>query len=107
MSNYRFMRLILFFDLPVLTAAQRREYRKFVKLLKKSGFLMMQESVYVKMCLNDFNVKATLAVLENHKPKEGSVATISVTEKQFSSMTFLVGDFSTDIVDSDERYIEL
>ena len=47
----RFMRLVLFFDLPVIKTSQRKAYTKFVKDIKKIGFYMLQESVYIKMCL--------------------------------------------------------
>lgn len=47
--NNRFMRVFVFFDLPTATAAERREYSRFRKSLIKEGFLMMQESVYVKL----------------------------------------------------------
>ena len=46
------MRLIVFFDLPVDTALQRKSYRVFRKFLIKDGYLMMQESVYSKMVLD-------------------------------------------------------
>lgn len=39
------MRVIVFFDLPVTSVTERREYARFRKYLIKSGFLMMQESV--------------------------------------------------------------
>ena len=47
--SYRFMRVLVLFDLPVLTGDQRREYARFRKFLLKSGFLMLQESVYCKL----------------------------------------------------------
>ena len=47
-SRVRFMRLLVFFDLPVESASQRKEYRLFRKFLIKDGYLMMQESVYAK-----------------------------------------------------------
>ena len=34
----RFMRLICFFDLPVETAKQRKDYRLFRKFLLKDGY---------------------------------------------------------------------
>ena len=37
------MRVLVFFDLPVLTEANRRDYRIFRKYLIKSGFMMIQE----------------------------------------------------------------
>ena len=45
------MRMMVLFDLPVLTEKQRRDYREFRKYLIKSGFFMLQESVYCKFCL--------------------------------------------------------
>ena len=50
--SYRFMRIMVFFDLPVTTEEHRRSYRKFRKLLEQEGFVMMQESVYCKITLN-------------------------------------------------------
>ena len=44
--SYRFMRVIVFFDLPTISVEDRKEYTKFRKFLIKNGFLMMQESVY-------------------------------------------------------------
>ena len=44
--SYRYMRVMVFFDLPVITSANRKDYRDFHKYLIKTGFLMMQESVY-------------------------------------------------------------
>ena len=47
--SYRFMRMIVFFDLPTETPQDRREYTRFRKFLIKSGFMMMQESVYLSL----------------------------------------------------------
>ena len=43
------MRMIVFFDLPTESEADRREYRKFRRMLVKNGFIMMQESVYCRI----------------------------------------------------------
>lgn len=43
------MRVMVFFDLPVITSANRKDYRDFHKYLIKTGFLMMQESVYCRL----------------------------------------------------------
>ena len=45
MSGFRFMRMIVFFDLPTLTNEDKRNYRKFRKVLIKNGFIMLQEFV--------------------------------------------------------------
>ena len=61
--SYRFMRVLVLFDLPVLTGDQRREYARFRKFLLKSGFLMLQESVYCKLALNTTNTDERLVIL--------------------------------------------
>lgn len=45
------MRVLVMFDLPTETAENRRNYTKFRKYLIKSGFMMMQQSVYVRLAL--------------------------------------------------------
>lgn len=46
------MRLMVMFDLPVETSKQRREYRKFHKRLIQEGFLIIQYSVYARVCVS-------------------------------------------------------
>jgi len=95
------------FDLPVLTASDRREYARFRKYLKKSGFLMMQESVYTKLVQNESAARWTVENLKKNKPPEGLVQTLTITEKQFSRIEFIVGSRSSDVIDSDERILFL
>lgn len=105
--SYRFMRIIVFFDLPTETAADRREYRTFRKLLIKNGFVMMQESVYCRMVLNGSVQKSVFDVIRKNKPKKGIVQILTVTEKQFASMAYITGASKTDVIDTDERLVIL
>ncbi len=97
------MRSILFFDLPTLTQTNRRDYRKFVKTLKKNGFYMLQESVYCKMNIDKQSSNATLAKIKKDLPDSGSVMILTVTEKQFSSMSILLGDTKSDVLSTTDR----
>lgn len=101
------MRVIVFFDLPVQTASERREYAQFRRHLVKSGFLMMQESVYCKLALNMSAAGAIMEAVRQNKPPAGLVQMLVVTEKQFARMEFVVGEAHSEIVDSDERTIFL
>lgn len=101
------MRIIVFFDLPTLTDKDRREYRNFRKLLIKNGFIMMQESVYSKVVLNQTVQKSVLDLLKKNQPSAGLVQALVITEKQFSNTVNIVGNFKSDIIDSDERLIVL
>ena len=48
----RFMRIIVFFDLPVSTKKQRKEASDFRKFLINDGFIMLQFSVYSRTVRN-------------------------------------------------------
>ena len=98
---------MVFFDLPTLTDTDRREYRRFRKLLIKNGFVMMQESVYTRMVLNQTVQKSVVDLLKKNKPKDGLVQALVITEKQFTNTVNISGMFSSDIVDSDERLVVL
>ncbi len=101
------MRMIVFFDLPVLTDAQKRNYRLFHKFLIKTGFTMMQNSVYSKILLNANNIPSLRALIEENAPRAGSVCLMTITEKQFAGIEYLVGAKKSDVIDSDKRVIEL
>ena len=101
------MRVLVFFDLPVGTAHQRKEYTAFRKYLMKNGFIMMQESVYSKLALNMSQVDSIMECVRKNKPPEGLVQMLVVTEKQFSRMEFVVGEFHSEVLDTDERTVFL
>lgn len=105
--SYRFMRILVFFDLPTLTDGDKREYRKFRKLLIKNGFIMMQESVYTRMVLNQTVQKSIIELLKKNKPPAGLVQAMVVTEKQFSNTVNISGKVTSDVIDSDERLLIL
>lgn len=103
--SYRFMRVLVFFDLPVLTAKERREYRRFRNELLKNGFIMLQNSVYCRMALNKTYADRAVSQIKKMKPSNGLVMTLMVTEKQFQNMEIITGEFSTDVINSDERLV--
>lgn len=43
------MRIIVFFDLPVITAAKRKAANQFRQFLLKDGYQMLQLSVYSRI----------------------------------------------------------
>ena len=98
--NYRFVRILVLFDLPVLTVENRRNYSRFRKFL-----MMMQESVYCRMALNQNIANSIISNIRANKPPEGLVQILTVTEKQFSKMELLTGSYTSEVIDSDERLI--
>ena len=105
--SYRYMRIVVFFDLPVLTESNRKDYRTFRKYLIKSGFMMVQESVYCKLAQNSSVADAVVKNIKKNKPHEGLVQVLRVTEKQSNKMDFIVGERTGDVLASDERLIIL
>lgn len=105
--SYRFMRVIVFFDFPVLTSSERKAYTNFRKFLLKSGYFMVQESVYCKLAQNSTMADSFIDNLRKNKPPEGLVQVLKVTEKQYNKMEFIVGKKKSEVVDSDERLIIL
>lgn len=99
------MRTIVFFDLPTTTSSDIKEYTKFRKFLLKSGFLMMQESVYSKISLNTTASNILLENIRKNSPDKGLIQVLTVTEKQFSKMEMIIGEKKSDVLDSDERLV--
>ena len=86
------MRLLVFFDLPVDTSAQRKSYRTFRKFLIKDGYLMLQESVYAKLVVNDGAAGNAVQRLRKNRPPAGLVQVLKVTESQFATMEYVTGN---------------
>ena len=101
------MRILIFFDLPVETAKDRKIYSKFRKLLINEGFIMMQKSVYTKLALNNSIANSIKEKIYKNKPKIGIVQMLTITEKQFSSIEYITGKKDSDILDNTERMIIL
>lgn len=105
--SYRYMRLLLMFDMPTDLASERKAYRKFRNFLLSEGFIMHQYSVYSKLLLNDTANKSMIARLREHNPNTGSITILTVTEKQFARMIYLSGERDTAISNTDTRLIIL
>ena len=95
------------FELPVTTAAERKEYTVFRKFLIKSVFLMIQESIYCKIAKNSTMADSIVDNIRKNKPSSGLVQVLKITEKQYSKMEDIVGENKTDILNSDERLVIL
>lgn len=91
-ENRRFMRLLVFFDLPVTTKSKRRDYTRFRKFLIGDGYDMIQWSVYGRILNGSDAEKKHLSRLKQNLPPEGSVRCMTVTEKQYAGISLLVGN---------------
>ena len=105
--GYRFMRILVMFDLPTETAQERRAYRIFRRHLLKSGFFMLQESIYTKLALNQTASAGVVKHIKKNRPEKGVVQVLTITEKQFARMEIITGKFATDVIHSEDRVIIL
>lgn len=101
------MRTIVFFDLPNVYSKDRKNYIKFRKFLINEGFLMLQESAYSKLTLNSGQTKYLMERVRKNAPAKGIIQMLTVTEKQYSQIEYVIGHSSSKIIDDDERLIIL
>ena len=90
----KFMRMIVFFDLPVQTKTQRREATKFRNFLLKDGYHMLQYSVYARVCNGIDAVDKHCERLRDRLPKNGAIRMLVITEKQYESIEILLGELT-------------
>ena len=81
--DYKIMRMLCMFDLPVETDEERRSYRIFRKNL-----------IYVRVCPSREYANRLEKRIKKFIPREGNVRLLCVTEKQYSDMKLLVGSQS-------------
>ena len=101
------MRMLVLFDLPTQTLKEQREYVNFRKFLIKSGFIMMQYSVYSKLLLNNTSQSLLRDKIVKNKPSAGTVQLLTITEKQFVKIEYILGSGQSSVVDSDKRLVIL
>lgn len=85
------MRIIVFFDLPVVNKRERKIYAQFRRFLLNDGYDMIQYSVYSRLCNGIDMTNKHLKRLSTSLPEKGSIRCLTITEKQYSEMKFLVG----------------
>lgn len=86
LNGYRIMWIMVFFDLPVTTKADRKRYAKFRKDLIEDGFIMFQFSIYVRHCTSRENRDVHYKRVKRFLPQKGQVGIFSITDKQFETI---------------------
>ena len=84
MSKY--MRMLVFFDLPVTKKEERKAAARFRSFLLKEGYYMVQFSVYSRVCNGNDAVEKHTKRLKASLPPNGSVRLLVITEKQYQNM---------------------
>ena len=87
----RMMRILVMFDLPVGTKAERRNATQFRNFLLRDGYYMVQYSVYARICNGRDAVETHRQRIQSALPAKGSVRMLVITEKQYNAIELLVG----------------
>lgn len=94
------------FDLPMESNEEKKEYRVFRKFLIENGFLMIQYSVYSRICSNQEMAEKYLKKVNSVLPSDGSIRGLIITEKQYEKMKILLGSKSkNEEIITDKRLI--
>lgn len=104
-GDLRLMWIIVFFDLPVKKPKQRKAATHFRNFLLKDGYLMLQYSVYARVCKGQDAVKKHIQRSQAHLPAEGSIRALQVTDKQYSRMQILLGNLIAEETCSGEQLL--
>jgi CRISPR-associated protein Cas2 len=90
-SAYRFMWLLVMFDLPVGTKPERHAATKFRQWLLDQGYEMSQFSVYIRFCVGKEQATRRIRDISAALPDRGSVHVLSITDRQFEQMAVFRG----------------
>jgi len=86
LSGYRFMWLLVMFDLPVVEEIDRKRATKFRNLLLNSGFQMANFSVYLRPTTSLSQAETLTKQISSQLPPKGSVSILKFTDKQYEQM---------------------
>ena len=107
MMRDRVMRTIVFFNLPDIYLKDKKNYLKFRKYLLSEGFIMMQESVYSKIVMNSQQSTLLLDRLRKQAPKKGLIQVLTITERQYSQIEYIIGENQSKIINTEDRLVVL
>ena len=91
LSGYRILWLLVMFDLPVGTKAERRHASGFRHALQDQGFQMSQFSVYARHCAGKEAAERYIKEVERALPPAGAVHILTFTDRQYENMKTFKG----------------
>jgi CRISPR-associated protein Cas2 len=91
-TEVRILWLFVFFDLPVVAKKERYAATRFRNFLKNDGYMMLQFSVYARVCRGEEAVTKHIKRMKKKLPEKGSIRALQVTDRQYSRMKLLLGD---------------
>jgi CRISPR-associated protein Cas2 len=91
LNAYRIMWILVLYDLPTETRAQRNACAHFRKRLLESGFSMFQFSAYIRHVASSESAEVQKRRVKSLMPEEGAIGILEITDKQFEKMEIYYG----------------
>jgi len=91
LSSYKLMWMIVLFDLPVITPAERKIASVFRKSLLDQGFHMSQFSVYYRLLSGKEALDGYIKNIQDKLPPKGKVDILTITDKQYEGIISFSG----------------
>ncbi len=104
LSGYRLMWMMVLFDLPVLTKAERKSATKFRKFLMDQGFDRSQLSVYMRFCAGKEQTEVYTRRVQAALPQSGSVQIVYFTDKQYENIVSFDGPRQQPVNENPKQY---
>ncbi len=108
MSKYlngrKLMWMMVMFDLPTETSAQRKAATKFRKFLLDEGFEMVQFSVYVQFVGTFESSQKFVRAVQKNNPSYGDINILFFTDKQFANIIHIQNHVAKKLKEEPEQY---
>ena len=104
-SKYRMAWVLVFFDLPVGSKAERRDATRFRKDLVSEGYMMVQFSVYARPCGSADRVDTQVRRLKPMIPPHGEVRGLIISDAQWGRMMVVRSQKPADPEDMPEQLL--
>lgn len=107
LSGYRIMWVLVMFDLPVLTKAERKHASGFRNFLLDEGFEMSQFSVYLRHTPSREKAQAIGKRIIKKVPPAGKVSILFFTDKQFADIVSYYNSKPGEMWENPDQYMLL
>ena len=79
------------FDLPVMTAEERKAATRFRQQLLDDGYSMINFSVYARPCVDWQRMRKHAERLQSFVPEGGNVRSFFITDRQWLDAVLVIG----------------
>lgn len=80
------------YDIPVNQQQERRIYRQFNDFLQKSGFYLLQNSIYIKPLSDKKKSQFYISKIKALITELGHIRALTLTYQQFLTIESVIGD---------------